>query len=117
MLRLWLVSVALIGNYPWKLSLEVILGPTHQVDEDILERWLAMLPTPSFLVAIGRDAGFQRGFVAAGDMKTGAERRHHVDAGLAGQFRGETIEIVARDRVGRQCGFGDHLIHRAMRQQ
>ena len=62
-------------------------------------------------------AGLERGLVAAGDMQAGAERRHHVDAGLAGEFGGQPIEIVAGDGVGRQRRFRDHLVHGAVRQQ
>ena len=68
-------------------------------------------------VAIRRDAGFQRGMVAAGDVQRGAERRHHVDAGLAGELGGKPVEVVAGDVPGRQRRLRDHLLDRAVRQQ
>ena len=40
-------------------------------------------------------ADFELGGIAAGHVQAGAERRHHVDAGLAGQFIGYLRKALA----------------------
>ena len=43
-----------------------------------------------------RDGSLKRRLVAAGDVQTGAEGRHHVDAGFAGELTGKPgIDMVA----------------------
>ena len=71
----------------------------------------------SWTIAIGCNGGLERGLVAAGHMQAGAERRHHVDAGLAGEFGGESVEVVAGDRIGRQRRFRDYIVDGAVHQQ
>ena len=50
-------------------------------------------------------------------MQTVTERRDHIDAGLAGEFALQPVQIGAVDGVCDQRGVRDHLLHRAPRQQ
>src|SRR6266576_1793667 len=74
-----LTAITLMG----RPSLEIVLRAVHQFDEHVFERRRGVLPVQSALLTPGRDRRLQRRLVAAGDVQAGAERRNHVDAGLA----------------------------------
>src|SRR5690242_18601303 len=63
-------------------SLEIIPGPAHQIDKDVLERRLRTLPFEVLAFPIGRNRRLELIGIAPGHVRPGAERRHLVDAGL-----------------------------------
>src|SRR4029078_1337506 len=94
-------------------SLKIVPGPAHQIDEDVLERWLRKLPFEVLALPITGDRRFQLVGIAAGHMQAGAEWSHHVDARLGVEFFSKRVEPLASastDDVGRQVrGFDDLL--------
>src|SRR5450830_915967 len=97
-------------------SLEVIRGLAHQIDEHILERGLGALPVEPLTLAERRDHRLKLSRVAAGYMQTGAEWRHHVDAGLAGKLIRKLAQPLAFGRahhIGAQMRGCDHMGDRA----
>jgi non-homologous end joining protein Ku len=50
-------------------------------------------------------------------VQAGAERRHHVDAGDAGELLGKVVQVGAADRVGNKVRSGDHLVDGALGKQ
>src|SRR5665647_2943865 len=101
-------------------SLKVIRGLAHQIDEHILERRLGALPVEPLARAERRDRCLEGARLPPRHMQAGAERRHHIDAGLAGELirqRVQSFALRGADDVGRQVRGQDHLADRAVHQQ
>src|SRR6476646_7384029 len=79
---------------PQSCSLVVILGPLHEIDEDVLERGLRALKRQTRPLAIGSDRHIERGRIAPGDVQAGAERRDHVDAAHASKLFGKRRQAL-----------------------
>src|SRR5262249_46252976 len=86
-----------------RYSFEVVLGPAHEVDEDVLERRLRCLPCKIRPIPVGRDRGIERRLLAPAHVQAAAERRDRIDARASAQLLGnlgQLLDIARRDRVG-----------------
>src|SRR5882724_7247775 len=80
-------------------SLEVILGLTHEVDEDVLERRRRSRPGEAIPLAVRGDGDFERGCVTARDVQARTKGRHHVDTGARGELAREGAEPLTVRRT------------------
>src|SRR5262249_51113002 len=101
-------------------SLEIVLGPAHEVDEDVLERRFRSGPDQAWRSAIRPNSRLKHRLIPPAYVQGGAERRHCVDAWTSAQLLGqirERLAIARAHRVSDEMGARDHLVHRAMREQ
>ena len=83
--------------------MEIVLGPAHEVDENVLERGFRSRPDEVRPRAIGRNRRLECRLLTPAHVQAGAERRDHVDAGTAAQLLaklGQPFTIARADRVG-----------------
>src|SRR5262249_39013218 len=101
-------------------SLEIVLGPAHEVNEDVLERGIRARPDEIRPIAVGRNRSLERRLVAPAHMQAGAEGRDHVDARTLAQLLGklcQPLAIARAHRIGVEMRSRDHLVDRAVREQ
>ena len=79
-------AAAVIGNCPLRAAIRS-MNTSSSDGSDFVQ-------VEPFSLAIRRDGAFERGRVAPRDMQAVAERRDHVDAGLALQFVQQAVDIL-----------------------
>src|SRR5262249_15783723 len=101
-------------NPPPKSRIERIVARlAHEVDEDVFQRRLRLLPVQGRIAAIRLDRLEKRRAIGAADMQRGAERGGGGYARRIAQMDGQTIGAGTRGHEGHQAGLPDNLLRRA----